>query len=484
MLNSFLTVLDTSALSVFWFVLTIVVLFYFKKASRRYPQLQSNPILYRLLQLMILYIGILGGLFRLETLSQFYRSGAMSIVVLLWSIGTFQQMYLALPTPSPKRSVSIGGICLIALYGLLLAWNLAPHPWSFPSWFHSLPKYSQSLITIPIGLLAALFVHNIGSNLLLQLTIKNKSILDEELVSLFRFPLSISVFVLGLSHAVVHSDLSGFWIEGYHHVSLSVLITLWSVAFFKSVQIILKHLQSSAKMTIINSRTMPIFQLISQILVLSLSLYLLLLAWGIDVMLWITSASIIGVAIAYASQDTLASLMAGVAILSDAPYQLNDYLLLPDGTKGRVTHIGFRSTRLVTVDNIEIIIPNSIIANAQVINMSGNNTSCMRIEIMASVAYGSDIDQVRALLYTVIEQLDFVIHNNPMYQPVVHFQSMGASSLDFALRLWIDAPENMLKIQDQANTLIYKIFAEHKIEIPYSKQDVYLYDMSKKTKAT
>ena len=187
------------------------------------------------------------------------------------------------------------------------------------------------------------------------------------------------------------------------------------------------------------------------------------------------------IAIAYASQDTLSSLFAGVAILTDAPYKLHDFLVLDDQTRGRVTHIGFRSTRLLTTENIEVIIPNSTATNAQIINMTGGETSIARIEIAAGVAYGSDVEQVRSLLLEVAHKLDNVILNQSHLQPVAHFTSMGASSLDFTLRLWVQNPERLLNIQDQANTLIYTTFTEHGIEIPYTKQDVYMYSMGTPT---
>ena len=118
-------------------------------------------------------------------------------------------------------------------------------------------------------------------------------------------------------------------------------------------------------------------------------------------------------------------------------------------------------------------------ANAQIINMSGGETSRARIEITAGVAYGADVEQIRSLLLEIASKLDNVILDTPTLEPVAHFTSMGASSLDFTLRLWIEKPERLLIIQDQANTLIYTIFTEHGIEIPYTKQDVYLYSMDK-----
>jgi small-conductance mechanosensitive channel len=284
--------------------------------------------------------------------------------------------------------------------------------------------------------------------------------------------------IIGIIHAISISDLSPFWHKAFHGGSLTIIILLWTNAALHSSSLLLQFFLNKESIYIVNQRTLPIFHLLLRIVIVTTSIYLLLLAWGINVMLWITSAGVIGIAVAYASQDTLSSLFAGVAILSDAPYRLNEYLILEDGTRGRVTHIGFRSTRLMTMNDIEIIIPNSTMANAQIINMSGGQTRLARIECIASVAYGSDIDLVRQLLHEIARKVEYVIVDDALYKPKIHFSAMAASSLDFTLRLWIDTPEHILEIEDQVNTLIYKTFQEHNIEIPYTKQDVYLYSMT------
>ena len=323
-----------------------------------------------------------------------------------------------------------------------------------------------------------MIVHQIVLPITNRLTGKTETDLDDTLLELVRWPISVSIALIGVGHAINSSLLSNFWVTGFHGISLSLLIGMWTHVALRSSSILLEYmLESTNHWLVVNERTLPIFHLLLRIAIVTMSVYLLLLAWDIDVMLWITSAGVIGIAVAYASQDTLASLFAGVAILSDAPYKLHDYLVLDDQTRGRVTHIGFRSTRLLTTENIEVIIPNSIMANAQIINMSGGETSRARIEITAGGAYGSDVEQIRSLLLDIANKLDNVILDKPQLQPVAHFTSMGASSLDFTLRLWIEHPERLLKIQDQANTLIYTTFTELGIEIPYTKQDVYLYSM-------
>ena len=347
-----------------------------------------------------------------------------------------------------------------------------------PEWFRTLPQLSQHVVSLSLSLVSAVFIYSVGFDAASRITQRTKTNLDDKLVSLFQIPASISIFFIGVNYNISVSELSEFWAKAYHGSSLSIIIALWGLALLKSSIIILEEMkENQPKFKIINARTIPIYHLLVRSFIVLTAIYLLLLAWGINVMLWITSAGIIGVAIAYASQDTLASLFAGIAILSDAPYKMGDFLVLEDDTKGKVTHIGLRSTRMLTVENVEIVIPNSILASARIINMSGGNSQHARINISAGVAYGSDVDRVKELLLEIADDLNYVVHDDENMKPTVHFVTMGASSLDFLLRIWISNPGEILNIQDQANTLIYKRFSKENIEIPYAKQDVYLYPM-------
>ena len=85
-------------------------------------------------------------------------------------------------------------------------------------------------------------------------------------------------------------------------------------------------------------------------------------------------------------------------ILADAPYKIGDFVVLDSGERGEVTHIGIRSTRLLTRDDIQVTIPNSVMGNTKIINESGGPTEKFRIRVIVGVAYGSDIDQVREVL--------------------------------------------------------------------------------------
>ena len=191
---------------------------------------------------------------------------------------------------------------------------------------------------------------------------------------------------------------------------------------------------------------------------------------------WLASAGIVGIAVGFAAKDSLANLFSGFFIVADAPYKIGDYINLDTGERGKVSAIGLRSTRLLTRDDVEITIPNGVIASAKIINESGGPSSKMRIRIVVGVAYGSDVDLVAELLMQVGTG-----HSEVCQQPTprVRLRGFGASSLDFNLMCWIEQPQDRGRISHELNVLIYKLFAEHNIEIPYTKQDIHIKEWPK-----
>ena len=90
---------------------------------------------------------------------------------------------------------------------------------------------------------------------------------------------------------------------------------------------------------------------------------------------------------------------------------------------------------------------------------------------MVGVAYGSDVDLVHDLLLKVASDHPDVCQHP---EPTVRLRNFGASSLDYNLMCRIERPEDRGRITHELNVAIYKIFAEHKVEIPYAKQDVFI----------
>src|SRR5690606_6831742 len=189
----------------------------------------------------------------------------------------------------------------------------------------------------------------------------------------------------------------------------TVAILLWSFALSKVGSLAIASLAKRAKEhSFIQVRTQPIFDIFSKLLLLGLASYGVLLAWRINVGAWLASAGIVGLALGFAAKDSLSNLFAGIFIVADAPYKLGDFIVLDGEVRGAVTAIGFRSTRLLTLDDIEVIVPNSLIGNAQIVNESGGPNKQARVGITVECAYGSDVDVVRELLLSCAEGAPYV----------------------------------------------------------------------------
>ncbi|MFT5451483.1 MAG: MscS family membrane protein, partial [Enterobacterales bacterium] len=179
-----------------------------------------------------------------------------------------------------------------------------------------------------------------------------------------------------------------------------------------------------------------------------------------------------------AAKDTLANLFAGVFILADSPYSLGHFIILESGERGEVTHIGIRSTRILTRDDIEITIPNAIMGNSKIINETGGQNTKMRIRIQVSVAYGSDIDEVRSILIKTAQANESITQ---LPEPRIRFRTFGESGLQFELLCWIGEPVLRGRIIDSLNTDVYKAFLANGIEIPYPKRDLYVKELPEKS---
>jgi small-conductance mechanosensitive channel len=253
---------------------------------------------------------------------------------------------------------------------------------------------------------------------------------------------------------------------------LSYAVFIWSLFLIKFSRSVLRQMAiNPTRFALLRNQTLPLFENIAIILVLGLAVYLIFSAWHIDMTAWLASAGIVGIAVGFAAKDTLSNLFSGVFILADAPYKIGDYIVLDTGERGEVTHIGIRSTRILTRDDVEVTIPNAIMGNTKILNESGGPHTKYRIRVKIGVAYGSDIDKVREVLMAIAEA-DEGVCGDPT--PRVRFRTFGASSLDFELLCWVEEPMLRGRIIDALNSAIYKRFIETGIEIPYSKHDLYI----------
>ena len=341
--------------------------------------------------------------------------------------------------------------------------------------FFSDYPFAIFIVVMLLSLILAKVIARVLNSLMTQLTIRTKIHWDDQINRLLTQPVFWTLFLVGLLISVIPLKLSVASNSITQSTVATILIIMWSSFFLRVIIIVLKAISVSGKeSSIIRPQTRPLFQNLVYIFVFIIAVYLIFSSWHIDMTAWLASAGIVGIAIGFAAKDTLANLFAGVFILADSPYKIGDYVVLDSGERGKVTHIGIRSTRLLTRGDVEITIPNSVMGNSRISNESGGPYEKYRLKVSVGVAYGSDIDQVRAVL-TEIALNEKEVCDDP--EPRVRFRSFGDSSLDIDLLCWVETPEVRGRVLDQLNTSIYKRFNAEGIEIPYSKHDLYIKEM-------
>lgn len=181
----------------------------------------------------------------------------------------------------------------------------------------------------------------------------------------------------------------------------------------------------------------------------------------------------IGVGISLAVQGTLSNFAGGVIIIVMRPFKIGDYIK-SNGEEGTVEDIKLFYTHIVSPDNKGIVIPNGQLANNVIVNNSAKDSR--RVEIMTSVAYGSNIAQVKDILRAVCEQNELV-YSDPA--PFIELYKMNDSSLDFTVRVWCKNGDYW--------TVYYALLArisdtleENGIEVPYNQLDVHLRSLPEK----
>ncbi|MBR9987796.1 MAG: mechanosensitive ion channel family protein, partial [Desulfosarcina sp.] len=269
-----------------------------------------------------------------------------------------------------------------------------------------------AVIVVAVGLSLAVAIHRFILFWGLKITARTATKLDEKLLRIIAGVAALVVGYIALAVAVQAIGLGAFAEMVAIRLMLSLLILQLIRAAIQAGNVGLDIMgRVRDRFPIVEERTIPLFDLIVTVIILAIGAYALLQVWNIDPAAWLASAGVIGIAVGFAAKDTLANLFAGFFIIADAPYTIGDYIVLGSGERGFVVNVGIRSTRLRTRDDVEIVIPNSEMANTKIINESGGIRDRYRLRIKVGVAYGSDLDRVCTLLDQVAQAHPEVARN-------------------------------------------------------------------------
>ena len=190
---------------------------------------------------------------------------------------------------------------------------------------------------------------------------------------------------------------------------------------------------------------------------------------GIDLSGLAVIFGLLSVGIGFGLQNVTANFISGLIILFERPISVGDRVTVSN-IEGDVTEINIRSTKVRTVNNISIIVPNSEFVSKDVINYSHGDPT-YRLDINVGVSYGSDLDNVLKAMKEVADE-NSDVQQNPKAE--VHLIEFGDSSWNMQLRAWIADVKDYPRIRNELNKAIVRKFRDYDIEIPFPQRDLHV----------
>jgi small-conductance mechanosensitive channel len=180
---------------------------------------------------------------------------------------------------------------------------------------------------------------------------------------------------------------------------------------------------------------------------------------GFEVSSLLAGVGIAGLAVGLAAQETIANVIAGFSILWDRPFRLGDTVTAA-GAQGEVSQIGLRSTRLRTLENREVILPNKEIVRQAIVNHTRYPEA--RLAAVATVAHGSSVERARAAILAAVRR-DMPALEKPAPQVLV--TALGELGTALETRVWVARPEAADRTVFRLLEVVESALAEAGIEL-------------------
>jgi small-conductance mechanosensitive channel len=205
-------------------------------------------------------------------------------------------------------------------------------------------------------------------------------------------------------------------------------------------------------------------------LIWTIVILMILETMGVNLNLMLAGSAALLVGLGFGIQQIFNDLVSGIILLFEGNLKVGDVIQLENNIIGRVRVIGLRTSKIITRDDIIMIVPNSKFISDQVINWSHEQGST-RFLVEVGVAYGSDTELVTRLL---LECANLVPEVDLSPEPFVRFNDFGDSALIFQLLFWTKETFRSEYIRSKIRYAIDRKFRENNITIPFPQRDVHM----------
>lgn len=337
-------------------------------------------------------------------------------------------------------------------------------------------------------LFGAIFVrfiaHRISNTLFRVVAGKTEGVNKDELYDLLEKPLKWLIMLIILYVCTSHLDYPQEWnlapkdefglkmFLNRSFIAFLIIVIIW--AFLKIAKFLGIILMARAELT--ESKTddqiIPFLMEIIKIVVITLGAFIFMgSVFKVDVGALIAGLGIGGLALALAAKESLENLLASFVIFFDKPFIIGD-LVTVNGVTGSIEKIGFRSTRIRTLEKSYLTLPNRLMIDNVLDNLSLR--TYRRVSFNIGVLYGTSEEQLKNIVDDIQKIIDE--HPNTNQDGEIHFMEFGSSSLDIMILYFIDTMDwsVFLKIKEEINFEIMRIVKKHSADFAFPTQTIHL----------
>jgi len=327
----------------------------------------------------------------------------------------------------------------------------------------------SALIIVLSFFLVASIIALISENFLKKWIEKSKNRIDEIILPRIK-PTLIQILVLiGARFAMNELGLSGWLYNLINSIIVVLIIYVGTIAADLAIEAWTMHVDKKNKSHLAQS-ILPIFKSIANVLVVIGGLIWILREWNIDVSPFLASLGIAGVIVGFAIQDSLKNIFGGISLILDGTFKIKEKIQLDDGEIGTIEDISIRSTKIKTINNELVTIPNGKLSDMKIKNFA-KPTSNIRMLIHFGVAYGTDIKKLRNIVEKLLDSTEGITKDKTASLAVLE---LGDSSINCEIRFWGSDHTTASDIKTELIEKLYNTLNEEKIEIPFPTRTLYI----------
>ncbi|MBI2541677.1 mechanosensitive ion channel family protein [Candidatus Woesearchaeota archaeon] len=336
-------------------------------------------------------------------------------------------------------------------------------------------KYLHSLIILIAFFIMSELVVLISQKIILRLTKKTKTEVDDLIVSKTSKPLSLILLLVGLRLAIIPHPIKPQILDIFEHSLSSLIIAIVTYIVIIVLDILISNWGekfASRTESKFDDEVVVLFQRFSRIVLSFVGLIFILQVWGVQVGPLLASLGIAGLAVAFALQSTLGNIFGGISLIVDRSITVNDFIKLDDNTQGFVLDIGLRSTKIRSIDGDLIIMPNGKLADSKIYNYH-QPMPTTRVTVDFAAEYGSDAEKIKKIVLNELSNMKLALKEP---SPQVLFDQLGEFALQFKALFWVISIEKRAEAKEAATAAIYNALNKNKIKIPFPTRTIYMKD--------